>query len=374
MVMLLIFSSTPSYTKDFNLTFSQDEVADICTDVFVDNKFNRKRNVTVSVYAGQVDVKDSLFGITLYLRFDSEKWYFERAFTTNTLCEPFDEGRITRDPLSENHIMGSIGTMLNTPSAGDLPLIKLQFTYLGDCPDSSEFEIEELSFTDECSIPYFKDVKGKFYADVKEGEYRYAKVEFGDLNKEFPQKGNISNSLIFDLPHEAKVETFDVTIDKSIDFEYNNFVANGSLTIEETIDSEENIVLKLKKDAESGTYYINYGMQRLSDEDFSHTVEAKISSINDCNCAIDIINTEQQITYTKSSVEETNEQTLCNVRNGFIEVLVPQSNIEVYDLQGNCSKYLNTDIISFDNKVNGLYFIIIKAQNKIEKIRYLNIK
>ncbi len=376
MVMLLVMSSTPAISKEYNISLTQNKIADICPDVYADGEINKDREISISLDLGKISVSDSLFGFAIYMQYDVEKWYFMGITKNNTLSEYFERDHVVVEQQSGNHIMGNVGTINNlfNPSVGDKPLIKLRFRYLGDCPDTTMFVIEELSFTEECKIPYFLNDTAYVYSGVPEGENRFASVQYEELNKTFPQEGNLSNSLVFDLPTIARVDNFEITLEKNEAFAYSNFIAADALEIENVVDNEDDVVLTINKLTESDQYFVKYEMERKSDEDFSHIVHAKITSLNECNCAKEISNAEQNINYTKSSVADHDELNLCKIRDGFIEMNVPNSTVEIYDLQGNSSEYLNPDIISFDSKVNGLYFVIIKAQNKIETIKYLNIK
>lgn len=376
MVMLLLASSSPMISKDFTISIEQNRIADICDDILNGTDYSKSRKVVLSINIGRVDVSDSLFGLTLYMKYNSDLWYFDTAIKEGTLSESFKDGQITAEEQGGEYILGSIGSISNfyNPIHGDAPLIKLAFYYLGDCPDTSMIVLEELSFTSECKIPYFKDDTSYVYANVADGEERFAKLEYEEYNKVFPQEGSLSNSLIFDLPEDANVESLEVSIDKKTEFNYSNFLSSESLEILETNDMEDHILLKLKKTADTEQYFIKYDMTRTADADFNHVIQAKITNLNECNCAKTIYDTEQNVSYTKTSVEDSNEQLNYEICDGFIKILSPESTVEVYDLKGNCTKYLNTDNISFNDKVNGLYFVIIKAQNKIEKIRYLNIK
>lgn len=373
--MLLFMSSTPGMSKEYELEMIPKSKADICEEIFSNND----RYVVLSLDLGKVSVSDSLFGFTLYMQFDETKLYFDDKMTLNTLSEGFD-GDVRLEKQGGNHILGNMGIVfgdINTPSAGDLPLVNLRFMYLGDCPDSAMVVLKELSFTSETKIPYFLNDTTYIYADVMEGEGRYAKVEYEDTLKTFTDEEILSNSIVFDLPEESRVNSLELTLDKIDSVLYNNFTSsNSGLVIEETIETDSNYVFKLSKTDLSDQYFIQYDIERVKTESFTETAKVAITSVNECNCVTEIYNHKQVLDYTKTgtAISETSKQELYEIAGDAILIKHTLNDIEVYDLSGNCKKYKDTDKISFDDMSAGMYFIIIKALNKIEKVRYLNIK
>ncbi len=371
--MLLVMSSLPSISKEYTLEMNPKSKADVCEELFAGSK----RYVTLPLDLGPISVADSLFGFTLYVKFDSDKLFFDNAYTINTLSEPFTSGGIKLEEQGGNHILGSIGTITNfdTPSIGELPLVNLRFMYLGDCADSAMIVVEELSFTSESKIPFFKNDTTYIYGDVLEGENRYAKVEFEQDEKNFGTLDTISGSLFFDLPQEARIQNLELSLDKDDNFGFSDFTSeNSGINIDEILENDSSFIFKLSNLDNENQSFIKYSMYRKVDEDFTKNINSVITSVNECNCVTQIYNTQQTVVYKRTSVTETNEQTMFDIVNQQIQIKVPKNNVEVYDLNGNCSKYQDTDIISFDDKNAGLYLIIIKAQNKIEKVKYLNIK
>jgi hypothetical protein len=372
--ILLFWSSIPSNAKDYNLEIIPKSKADACGIVFQ----NSKRDVLIHLDLGTIEPSDSLFGITLYMEYDNTKLYFGNDYAIlNTLSERFGKD-VSIKVIDDNHILlnaGILSGQINVPTYGDLPLIALQFTYIGDCPDSASLVVEELSFTSECKIPAFSNETFYIESEVKSGKNRYAKVSFDAEEKEFDETGKLNSTMILNIPEEAKVSEFLLKLTKSDKFLFSNFAAkNSDIEIANVTESDSSydLVLNIKENTQE--YFLDFEIDRVINENYDESIEVEIAVLNDCNCAKTLEKDTCVFANRTTSVTDVDVQSVYEIADNSIIVKDQDNNIEIYDLNGNCTKYQDRQIISFDDKSAGLYLVVIKAQNKIAKVRYLNIK
>lgn len=356
--VLLLGSTQVIIAAVVDVTLKSSMVADVCLDV-------EKREVIVSVSIGSVAAKDNLFGYEIQLKFKKDKIKFYETLKINTLSEPckylIDE--FTDSTANIQGLMGSVGT----PMFGNKSLVAIIGQYTGECPDSTDIEIDYFDAVEGYSNTIGKLNGTKVYSRIINKDERFLKTEI-DSNTILSKDNYVS------IP-------FKYMINPTIDSRLNSIKYRINYDFEEILELVDVIPVNSNStkieniSGNKGVYYFDVkitGTETTNDFilkfktktniDFNSKVKITPVILNDCACVTNLSNDSVIVIGIKDTIPDTSTVVEYYNKNEINKKIVTNENeitinceniftdIKLYDINGNL---LNTNTIN-----NGSFIII----------------
>lgn len=372
-VLLLFVSSNQLNAKEITAKLLLDKEINLCSS-------DSKKNVIVLCTIGLVKPQDSLFGYDFFIKYDPDVVRFENGLYLSNISEQIPSGLrgITiLDSAKQVRLYGVIFGMkpLVSTSPGDSILVGLLGEFIGDCSDTTELQIQHMTFTDEFQneVVDYKSLKvsANTYNDenyfdlfIEEDELRIKKDSSKIVNvfSETVADRNLSQAkFIFNVSHN-NFKIKDILV-KSNKIEF----VDESIINENEIEQVYNILDNLNQEH---LFEIEIENEKGLDTEAKLTVN--IEKVNTCDC-ISIFNGDQcnLMTDPNSGIYSDNRNDYIYCNDNILRVVEGSliHKIEIYDLNGSkiLSNYCQTNELELNisKLASGVYFAVIYNSNDI---------
>ncbi|TAL69533.1 MAG: T9SS type A sorting domain-containing protein [Bacteroidetes bacterium] len=387
LLLIIIGSNRMLKAQDTaHVLLKSHNTVDVCESV-------SDRDYTISIDIGDVKPTDSLFGFDFFVRYNPTKVNVSGVgLTVNTLSQFFDndnDTHIFRSSSDSGLIEGHYGTFSSYPAYGsNMPLIAFTGKFLGNCPDTSYFRLESLTFTLE-----FKKIM-----DVS-GKYVVVKAEIADKPNRSITAGFVNDTVMFGEEDSIGIATAKINVTNNKQLENIEFeiVTNDSVDfrIEDVSSMSGKLLIDNKLKIANGYKIYTTALEDFGDDtifaikikELKRTKNVKIGElilrpvkVNDCACVVDL---NEGITYIKGNIEKDTTSTgydeienksiigYYNEKNDKIIIESEQEikEVQIFDMLGNLIKKINfrgidrIAEIEADGMNSGLYLLTVRNIN-----------
>ncbi|QLH54820.1 MAG: hypothetical protein CH6_4177 [Candidatus Kapaibacterium sp.] len=334
---------------------------------------NQKQFILV-MSIGNVQRSDSLFGFNFQISFDKENVKFTDALYLNTLSEFFDMKSVSFDSAN-GKINGYAVSLGMEPIYGNRPLIAFYGKWISKCPDTANFSIDYIEFTDEFKTTIDSMKPTILIGEVFPKDDRVFRVSSpkdtivsADSISEFDLLVSISKDSRIDnfnliCKFDSEKLSIDSVVPASEDFEFLN----------SEVDDLGNLKLSFANKNDIGNRNtIKFYLKHLMPNVFSKITISPEFDL-ECKCVTDFTKDSVYVVYKKeisNYFEEENNE--FNIDGNYIQI---------YDVMGRLIKevYLECSLsdgdTSFMNEIGkGIYFVVIRKGNSkiINREIYVN--
>lgn len=322
---------------------------------------NQKEFVLV-MDIGKVNPEDSLFGFNFEINYEPEKVNITDPLYINTLSEYLSDKQITVDSKN-GKVRGYAVTMGFIPVYGQKPLIALLGKWLTPCPDSANFSISYIEFTEEFKgvVENYKPVM--LYGEIIPKPDRIFNTQFAVDS--IVNEPNFSFYINLKIPANSRLKNFELNLnraDRNITLDSVYSVTNGvEVLLLETTENGYKIHCNVINDNGSNQVLKVFG--RIDGADVVDTLYVEPLFDKQCKCVVGSSTDKVLIKYTKIGYVFENKDKNEDIN---IDDIVA---IYLIDLLGKATK-LERDVLRnmenlLNEESNGIYFMVIHTNKKV---------
>lgn len=322
---------------------------------------NQKEFVLV-MDIGKVNPEDSLFGFNFEINYEPEKVNITDPLYINTLSEYLSDKQITVDSKN-GKVRGYAVTMGFIPVYGQKPLIALLGKWLTPCPDSANFSVSYIEFTEEFKgvVENYKPVM--LYGEITPKPDRIFNTQFAVDS--IVNEPNFSFDINLKIPANSRLKNFELNLNRAnrnitLDSVYS--VTNGvEVLLLETTENGYKIHCNVINDNGSNQVLKVFG--RIDGADVVDTLYVEPLFDKQCKCVVGSSTDKVLIKYTKIGYVFENKDKNEDIN---IDDIVA---IYLIDLLGKATK-LERDVLRnmenlLNEESNGIYFMVIHTNKKV---------
>lgn len=351
---------------------------------------SEKREILLLLDLGRVEQSDSLYGITVEIKYDTAKIKLENIITQNTLAEGFKYQYFlpSKEEGIVRLIVGDIDPDL-PPAFGNKPALGLFCSWISECEDSAEFSINYIEFTSEFKntvdtlnsvVVYTKDLKDA----ARKIEFTLSKdsLVFDDNTVQQALSVNMKSAL------NTKTELIKIKIQKPdpTKAEIVNIQATDDrFEITDKNEDENNIYISAQTNAfiDNGKI-LDFEVKNNAIDTTETDLVINAEILNSCNCVSEIIGDNIQIVNYYVNNTSVNDETGSNIKayySSSADCFIISSDMiinrtTVYSIMGVLldDKKTNSEIMRIDtqNYTKGVYILCVETQQgEIIKIKLI---
>jgi len=300
---------------------------------------------------GEVKRADSLYGFNYEIQFDNKKVKFTDALYLNTLSE-FMDAKTANINNTQGKISGYAVTFGLEPIYANKPLIAFNGLWISDCPDTAQFVINYIEFTDEFKVS-IDTLKPAFLIGVvdstKDRVFKFTvspdSVWIGENTFEFDASVQVPlNSRLNYFDIEAKYDPNLImldsvaVIDSNIEYLISDYNENGAI-FKFSVKSDDGKVCNLKFFGKSKNN-LDFSTGILFNPTFERECKCVVSSTSDS-----LIVSRKMATYVNDKENNIND---IDFRNSIL----------IYDVMGNLIYKGEKIPDNLSSLSNGVYFVV----------------
>ena len=300
---------------------------------------------------GEVKRADSLYGFNYEIQFDNKKVKFTDALYLNTLSE-FMDAKTANINNTQGKISGYAVTFGLEPIYANKPLIAFNGLWISDCPDTAQFVINYIEFTDEFKVsidtlkPAFligvvdstKDRVFKFTVSPDSVRIEGNTFEF-DASVQVPLNSRL-NYFDIEAKYDPNLIMLDsvAVIDSNIEYLISDYNENGT-TFKFSVKSDDGKVCNLKF----------FGKSK-NNLDFSTEILFNPVFERECKCVVSSTSDSLIVSRKMASFINEKENNINDIDFG--------TSILIYDVMGNLIYKGEKIPDNLSSLSNGVYFVV----------------